>query len=232
MKDIPTTDIDLSHHIQRQIMMRLRQDGDQSYQALKPDGVEGNAFNYHLRSLKQAGLIDSNDAVYSLTPTGHLVADGFSSPVARLMMRPYAHTALLVTSGTKILLYKATRQPLRDVYCLPTGKMRYGDDLQTSVAREAERRAIVGDYTARSLCLINIRFLRDGQTVTHRPGNLWHLEYTGLLEQSVTQNGTADWFERADIATIGKVAPDVIEGLRRLDTNSHNPIDLEWEITG
>lgn len=65
--DTPTTNIDLPHYIQRQIIICLRQDVGQSYQNLKPDGVGGDAFNYHLRYLKSADFIQSDEEKY--TPT-------------------------------------------------------------------------------------------------------------------------------------------------------------------
>ncbi len=232
MENISTTVIDVTHHIQRQVMVQLRQKEDQTYQSLKPDGVEGNAFNYHLRLLKKAGLIKSHNSLYSLTPKGTLVTDGFSSSSGRLMMRPYAYNALLVTSADKVLLYKSERLPLKDIYCLPIGKMRYGEDLGVSVAREAARRNLVGNYDSISLCPINIRFLRRGEVVVHRPGHLWHLEYHGALERSVTSNGVGDWYDKDSLAELGIVAPDVTEGLRRITAKSHNPIDIAWEIPG
>lgn len=230
MEDIATAAIDLEHHIQRRIMTQLRQ-ADLPYQLLKPDGVEGNAFNYHLRALKRADLITSQDGLYTLTEKGYLVADGFSSSTMRLMMRPYAYTALLITSGDKVLVYKGKRQPLQDVYCLPTGKMRYGDTLETSIAREAQRRNIA-PYVATSLCLLNVRFQRQGRTVIHRPGHLWHLAYEGQLKPHATSNGLSEWHEIEEVLSWAKAAPDVQEGLRRLLSGSNEPIDTTWEIPG
>jgi ADP-ribose pyrophosphatase YjhB (NUDIX family) len=229
-RDIPTTNIDLSHHIQREIIMKLRQEGEQPYQGLKPDGVEGNAFNYHLRSLKKAGFIESSDEKYILTPKGHLVADGFSSPVGRLMMRPYAHMGAIVTSGDKVMLYKATRQPLKDIYCIPSGKMRYGDDLPTSLARELERRQITDHYTASFLCQTNVLYIQNSEVVTHRPGVLWHVEYSGELLRTQTQNGISDWFDIDKIEELSPKSPEVMEALARIKSGSHDPIDISWEI--
>lgn len=228
--DISTTSIDLSHHIQRQVIMRLRQNGEQSYQDLKPDGVEGNAFNYHLRSLKKSDFIESTGEKYTLTPKGFLVSDGFSSPVARLMMRPYAHMGIVVTSGDKVLLYRATRRPLDGIYILPTGKMRYGDDLQTSLARELERRGISANYDGKFLCQTNVLYTKNNQVVTHRPGVLWHVEYNDELKSITTQNGVSEWVDLAMIDTLKPISPEVTEALCRIHSHTHDPIDLRWEI--
>lgn len=229
--DVPVSNIDLSHHIQRQIIMRLRQQGDQSYQTLKPDGVEGNAYNYHLRQLRQSGLIEGSKDKYTLTARGFLVSDGFSSPAARLMMRPYAHTSVLVTSGDKILLYKATRQPLKDIYTIPSGKMRYGDDLRISLSRELERRNIVDNYQSTVLCATNFRYQKKDEVIIHRPGTIWHVEYSGERRRRETPNGVSDWYDRDAIDQLSPLSPEVRLALDRLATGSHEPIDEHWDIT-
>jgi hypothetical protein len=230
--DIPTTNIDLSHHIQRHIMMKLRQHGTVAYQQLKPDGVEGNAFNYHLRHLKQREFIEGGNDGYSLTHKGHLVADGFSSPAARLMMRPFAHVSVLVTSGSSLLLYKATRQPLAGIYTIPSGKMRYGESIEDRLQQELARREVHGDYEASFLCMTNFRYMKNGKVIIHRPGALWHVEYTGEKRPGVTPNGASDWYEQAQLASLAPLSGEVGEALGRIASGSHEPIDTAWDIPG
>lgn len=228
--DIPTTAIDLSHHIQRHVIIQLRQRGRQPYQDLKPDGVEGNAFNYHLRHLKQRGLIEGGSEGYGLTHKGHLVADGFSSLGSRLMMRPYAHTSVLVTSGDYVMLYVATRQPLAGIHTIPSGKMRYGESLEDRIRQELARREIHDDYSASFLCMTNFRYTKGGKVVIHRPGALWHVDYRGERRRGQTPNGSSDWYERAGLGELPSLSPEVNEALARLDAGSHEPIDAAWEL--
>ncbi len=230
--DIPTTNIDLSHHIQRHVMMQLRQRGTLTYQQLKPDGIEGNAFNYHLRHLRQRDLVEGGNDGYSLTHKGHLVADGFSSPAARLMMRPYAHVSVLVTAGDQVLLYKATRQPLAGIYTIPSGKMRYGESIADRLNSELERREVHGEYQASFLCMTNFRYMKDGKVIIHRPGALWHVEFGGEQVPGVTPNGTSDWYGRSELAGLEPLSGEIAEALRRVDEGSHEPIDTAWEIPG
>lgn len=230
--DIPTTAIDLNHHIQRHVIMALRQQGTLPYQSLKIDGVEGNAFNYHLRHLKQRGLIEGTPEGYSLTHKGHLVADGFSSPSARLMMRPYAHLAVLVTSGDYVLLYKAVRQPLAGIYTMPSGKMRYGESIDERLGKELSRREVHGDYEASFLCMSNFRYTKMGKVITYRPGAAWHVNYTGERSKGQTPNGESDWYLLSDVDRLNPVSLEVQQALRRLKDDSHEPIDSAWELPG
>ena len=226
MKDTPTTAIDLSHHIQRSILLQLRQNSSQTYQQLKPDGVEGNAYNYHLRNLKQAKLISSEDKIYSLTSMGQVVADSFSFNTGRLILRPHTYTHLVVTAKNKVLLYMPTRQPLPDILCLPSGKLHYNDSFAESITREMKRRDLSDDYTARSLCAINVRYKKGDDIIRQRPGTVWHVEYSGPLNESTTESGSATWYNQKDLTTLKSIAPEVDIVLSRIKMGNSDPIDF------
>lgn len=226
--NIPTTDIDLSHHIQRLLLVRLRQEGPLSYQALKPDGLEGNAYNYHLRLLKKAGLITLSNSLYQLSSTGHLVADAFSFDKKRLMLRPHVYTSLFVTSGSKVLLYLATRQPLKGRMSLPSGKIHFGDSFTDSIKREMERRNLQGAYAAKEYVALNIRYTLDGAVAYHRPGFVWHIEYNGELVERQTESGKTSWFELNSLPQ--GCLPEVTEILHRVTEGATTPIDLTWKL--
>lgn len=230
MRDIPTTTIDISHHLQRQILIQLRQQGARTYAELKPDGVEGNAYNYHLKNLKKSGLIALHDGKYELAPTGHVVADAFSFQTGRLVLRPHFYTYILVTSGDDILLYAPTRQPMPQVLCLPSGKVHYGDGFEDSIAREMTRRRLTDEYTIRHICPLTIRYTKQNEVILHRPGTVWHISYTGEKRTSTTESGTASWFKIADIHGRDDVTTEVVEGLARLRTDTHDPIDTTVAI--
>lgn len=228
-KDIPTDRVDLTHHLQRQILVALRQDGSASYQQLKPDGVEGNAFNYHLRNLRKSDLIAHEDGLYVLTPTGYLVADAFSMGNQRLMLRPHLYTVLLITSREYVLVYEHARPPFAGTYSLLSGKLHYGDTYDASIAREVRRRQLSADYKATAICPFNVRFLQQGEMILQRSGVLWHLDYKGPLETRETTNGKSRWVKRSELESL-PCLPEVHDGLYRLDAASHEPIDSSYDV--
>ncbi len=138
--------------------------------------------------------------------------------------------AAIVTSGDKIMLYRATRQPLKGIYCIPSGKMRYGDDLPTSLARELERRQITDQYSASFLCQTNVRFMRGNEVIIHRPGVLWHVEYDGELQATETQNGISEWFDTDKVSSLQPITPEIAEALARIKSKSHEPIDIVCKV--
>jgi len=229
-KNVTTTAVDLSHHIQRAIIIQLRQRGTASYQALKPDGVEGNAFNYHLRILKKAKLLKQTDEGYGLTHVGHLVSDAFSYDSQRLMLRPNVYTTLLITQDNYVLVYAPVRQPTAGWLCLPSGKVHYGDSFEESIRREVYRRDLSDDYETSLLCATNIRYLRDGEMVVQRPGMIWHVAYKGVLRDRQTDSGRTFWKSKAELLASPDALPDIKHALARLETRTYNSIDLEWSL--
>lgn len=225
MRDIPTTNIDISHHLQRQILIQLRQQGPQTYAQLKPDGVEGNAYNYHLKNLKKASLISLENGQYELTATGHVVSDAFSFQTGRLVLRPHMYTYILVTCGDEVLLYKPTRQPMPNVFCLPSGKLHYGDGFNESIAREMTRRQLSDDYMVSQLCPLSIRYIRQNEVILHRPGIMWHVDYRGEKQTSITESGSTSWFKITDIPNRDDVTTEVKAGLDCITAGTHTPID-------
>lgn len=228
--DIPLSDIDVDHHVQRQVLMQLRQHGPESYVALKPDGMEGNAFNYHLKSLKRAGLVTLEDKIYHLTATGQLVTDSFSFDRQRTLLRPHHYIYPLVVAGDKVLVYEVRRPLLEGKLALPAGKMHYGDDDQTSLQRELKRRGIDDKVSSRMLCGINIRYQRSGETVMHRPGVVWSIAYNGELVETTTPSGASRWYARDELRTNPCALPDVLESLSRLENGDTSPIDLTYLV--
>jgi hypothetical protein len=226
MKDIATFTIDTVHHLQRQMLLKLRQLGAQSYQQLKPQGIEGNAFNYHLKLLKKSGLIELNDQVYQLTPTGLIVTDSFSFEKQRLVVRPHSFTYLYATQGDKILIYRPSREPVAGKICLPSGKVHYGDDFEESIAREASRRGLTNEYTATFLCAINMRFIKSDEIVMQRPGNVWHLEYDGPTVTVETASGFSEWVSQESLED--NILPDIRESMKRSHEGQHDPIDCTY----
>lgn len=228
--DISTTNVDLSHYIQREILIHLRQRGPSSYQELKPDGMEGNAYNYHLRLLKRASLLEHIQGKYSLTHVGYLVSDAYSYESRRLMLRPHMYTVLLVVSAGKVLVYRHFAGPLKGRIGLPSGKLHYGEGFVDSIAKETARRQLSAEYTATALGPFNPRYTKVNQPIVHRPGVLWHVEYSGTLAERETTNGRSYWEEWSELMKLPELLPEVGEGLRRLSGVNDQPTDFEYSL--
>ncbi len=146
------------------------------------------------------------------------------------MLRPHYYVTLLITSGDKVLVYQATRQPLEGKIGLPSGKLHYGDSSADRLKAEVDRRQLTDDFVATSICPINIRYRQDGGMIMHRPGTLWHIDYNGPLLDSRTDSGQAVWMDQAKAMADPTVLPELREGLRRLTDKSSEPIDMVYDL--
>lgn len=229
-RHIATSDIDITHHIQRRILLLLRQSGAQTYVQLKPDGLEGNAYNYHLRELKKAGLIIQKKDAYLLTSTGHLVSDAFSFASSRLMLRPHHYVAPLITQQEQVLVYIPTREPLCGRFCLPSGKLHYGESIKDALDREMKRRNLTNDYTFSELASLNIRYESNGETIVHRPGVVWHVQYNGGRASRQTESGKTLWMPWQEVMASEQCLPEVSEALAVLQGGKKSPIDTAYRL--
>lgn len=230
IRHIPTSDIDISHHVQRRILLQLRQNGPRTYAQLKPDGLEGNAYNYHLRELKKAKLVAQSNETYQLTNMGHLVSDAFSFATARLMLRPHHYIAPLVTHNDKVLVYIPTREPMAGRYCLPSGKLHYGESIEEAIQREMERRNLTNNYSFTDLCALNVRYVREGEVVVHRPGTIWHITYDGECAERQTESGITTWLPHEEVLESERSLPEVVEALKNLRNGTRSYIDLTFSL--
>lgn len=230
MKDHALGSVDPTHHIQRQLLMALRQHGQQTYQQIKPDGLEGNAYNYHLKMLKQAGLVATADSYYSLTPLGSLVTDAFSHDTQRLVLRPNFYIYPLVVSEGHVLAYRPSRMPTKNYITLPSGKLHAGDSLEQGLRRELTRRNLdLSLCTWRQVSVVNMRYTKAGELVFHRPGVMFLVDYLGERIPSETQSGSAFWMDGHAIPK-ETILPDLEAGLRIMRGDMIPMIDVTYEI--
>ncbi len=191
-----TSDIDPFHTMQRHVIKVLRTKDAASYSELLPEGVSGNAFNYHFKQIVAAGLITQNsDKSYSLSDLGRLAEDAISSETFRFKLRPVLGVWLYITSeqhGT--MLYRSNRQPMRHTVGLPFGKVALDVSMESAVERHLQKRGIaLSDTTHSHVASANIRYHQDGALVSHRAGSIWHIAFEGDPITTATESGEAFW---------------------------------------
>lgn len=231
MNDYAIDSVDPAHHVQRQILMDLRQHGNRAYQQLKPAGLEGNAYNYHLKILRHAGLINLADSEYALTPLGSLVTDAFSQEKQRLLVRPHYYVYPLIYQGSNILIYQPKRRPGMGKLVLPSGKLHVGESIAVCLRREAKRRNLeINPLQWSPVCTINVRYVNgQGAVVAHRPGVMFSVSYNGPLETAVTDSGESFWVNIADIKN-DACTPDVMAAVKILQGENVPVVDQDYVI--
>jgi hypothetical protein len=196
---LSTNQLDPSSPLQRKIIIDLRQEGQLTYTDLKPDGVEGNAFNYHLKSLVKSGLVSHDESTYELTPDGLVISDMYSKDKLRVQPRPHFYVYVLVRCDDLILTYTPTRQPGVGICLIPSGKLHFSDDFKTGIVRELTRRGGPEDLEVIDSFPINLKHYRADQLTGQRAGAVFVVKLKEKFETEDWGSGTSEWVNMEEI---------------------------------
>lgn len=191
-----TSDLDPFHVVQKHVIITFRDKDKASYSELQPEGMSGNAFNYHFKQLISSKLIAHNkDGSYSLTKLGRLTEDSISSQSFRFKLRPVLGMWICVRSKEHgYLLYKSNRQPLRDRVGLPFGKIVLGSEIIQSADYQFKKRQLdPAKLKLTKQASANIRYFEGEDLISHRSGMVWFYDYSGEPIVTKTISGESLW---------------------------------------
>lgn len=212
------SNLDALHHIQQTALRQLTYKKWVSYAELLPDGMAGNAFNYHLNYLVKHKLIEKSEKGYTLSSLGRLVIDAMSLNAKRFKLRPSTGVMLYLKNiKGETLLYKSNRQPLIGHLGLPFGKVRIGASFKASAERMILRRGMnPGDITElQYFGPLNICYEENEELVCQRTGQVWSGVYTGEFLGTKTANGESIWQNTSTITSeeINLKTPDQLNDI-------------------
>lgn len=126
------------HWIQKEILKQLILHPQRRYSELKPDGVEGNLFMYHLRSLIRDGYVaKTGSGRYALSADGKRYADRLSLDTLKPRIQPKIVSMIVCRNARgEYLLYRRVRQPFSGMVSFPHGKIHLGETVAEAAARE------------------------------------------------------------------------------------------------
>lgn len=122
------------HWIQRHILKELAVADTKRYTELKPDGIEGNLFQYHSKDLQKQGFIDRSEEGYTLTLKGKaFVANLSLTRDMKRRVQPRVITMIVAKNDqNEWLLFKWKRQPYRGRVSFPSGRLAFGENIYES----------------------------------------------------------------------------------------------------
>lgn len=192
------------HWIQREILKKLSTSERARYIELKPLGVDGNLFMYHLKQLMNDGYLIKIDKGYTLTRKGKtLVAEtslstGQKTLVPRQLVMIYAKN-----SKGQIALYKWNRQPYIDHISLPFSRLRRGETYE-----KAARNTLINKLGQKKepfyLGLVNVIVNKKDKISTHYTAVI----FKAKLDDNVSADGLTGqpfWGTAKDVKTKSSV---------------------------
>jgi ADP-ribose pyrophosphatase YjhB (NUDIX family) len=128
------------HHIQKHILKVLTYTNRARFRDMRPNGVDSNLYNYHLKLLIKENLVVKNEAGYALSPQGMRFADHVSVEKYEYRQQPKVLTKLVcINDDNEIILWPKYKQPFIGRWSLPSGKVHYEDsNLTSAILREAQ----------------------------------------------------------------------------------------------
>jgi ADP-ribose pyrophosphatase YjhB (NUDIX family) len=141
------------HWIQRHILVTLVRHSRGRYSQLRPDGVEGNLFLYHLDGLIKDKLVEKVGRDYQLTAGGLRFVASLSLKTEKTRQQPLVLTAVVCQNEAgEHLLSRWVRQPNAGLISLPHGMVHYGRTLHDMAATElAEKAGLTGQLHYRGV---------------------------------------------------------------------------------
>lgn len=161
------------HIIQKHIMRRLSENTCLRYADIQPEGVEGNQFSYHLRSLEKQSFIKRCKDGYQLTPKGMVFTGSVSFETFQPRIQPKIVTLVVCKNPEgKYLVYKRNRQPFIGAYGFPYGKIHMGERIEQAAKRElGEKTGVTAKLVKKGVMYLLVKN-RDGETIAH---TLFHI---------------------------------------------------------
>lgn len=128
------------HPIQAKILRALLFQTEAKFSQLNVDKVPTDQFNFHLKSLVTAQILEKKDGKYFLTTKGKEFANRFDTE--KVVMERQAKLTLIVVPIKKIgkktyrLVHQRLKQPYYGYFGAVTGKIRWGEKVLDAAARE------------------------------------------------------------------------------------------------
>ncbi|MCU0667349.1 MAG: NUDIX domain-containing protein [Patescibacteria group bacterium] len=129
----------VEHHIQKHILKTLTYCNSARFRDIKPKNTDSTLYNYHLKLLIKAGLVEKiNTGGYKLSPGGMRFADLVSIKNYEPRKQPKLLTKLVsINENNEILLWPKHKQPFIGQWSLPSGKMHFDDiSIEDAIKRE------------------------------------------------------------------------------------------------
>ncbi|MBI2054983.1 MAG: NUDIX domain-containing protein [Candidatus Sungbacteria bacterium] len=155
------------HFIQQHILKLLTYGGAKRYSDLKPSGVEGNRFMYHLNRLIAGGYIRKTKSGYFLAAFGNRYVDKLSLKTFTPRIQPKIVTVLLCRNKAgEYLTYTRNHEPFKNLLAFPYGKLHLTETIYEAAARELkEKTGLAGKLSHRGDVYLKI-FL-EKEFITH-----------------------------------------------------------------
>jgi ADP-ribose pyrophosphatase YjhB (NUDIX family) len=217
--------MEISHPMQRDIVLKLIHKPSATFTELLGDERDSNKFAYHLGKLDALGLILKKDGKYTLSDEGKKLSSFIEGDTGKKAAFPTFNHVLIVKNGSKVLVQRRLKEPFYGYWGFISGKINYGLNVEECALRDIEEET--------GLVASHAQLIGMNQTKTYEDGKLLHhhimfyvrlSDLTGTL-RSKTHKGENAWVEFAEYEKLDRF-PD--KWLREvIDATSFVNLEME-----
>lgn len=205
------------HHIQYSIIALLMKAGMKRFSELKPEGLESNLFQYHLKHTIKEGYVVKVDGGYALSPKGLYFADRHSSLLKTIREQPKTITILVLQNNQgEVLMQQKSRQPFIGSYHLPAGKIHEGETVQGAAQRELVEKTGLTSVELIYRSTVHAHISQNDTLISEYIGFVFAGKYAGEVEEGVWR----------DIHDTRELAPSVAEVLASSESEYGAPKEI------
>lgn len=214
------------HHIQKHILKTLCFNKWSRFRDMRPKNTDSNLYNYHLRLLLKANMIEKVDGKgYRLSPDGLRFVDHASLENVEPRWQPKITTQLVSIKDDGVLLWPKMKQPFIGTWSLPNGKMHYDDtSVETAMRREISYFANEKPTGLKSRGVIEYNASINGIIVSHTIAHI----FTAVVED--VSSDRARWVSMNDLAEL-KATPGTVQAIAATQNESgyfYKYYDIDW----
>lgn len=214
------------HPIQIGILRVLMYQEEARFSDLNPERIPTDHFNFHVKKLLELGFIEKTEQnLYRLTPKGKEFTNRFDTDQRKPLLERQAKIGVLVAcvkgegNSQKYLIQHRLKQPYYGFYGLISGKVRWGETIAETAARELKEEAGV----SATMELVGIEHKIDYST----QGELLEDKYFYIFKateakgdlQERFEGGKNVWLAKNEIFKLPDLFSDVKEVLEIVDRN-------------
>lgn len=220
----------IEHHIQKKIVRLLGATESAHFSEIKPEGLENNAFQYHLKQLIAAGIIEKNkDGTYDLTSKG--TGEYIVSHLSRDENAMQAHAVLLlaVQRDDKWLLATRAVKPQQGQAGFLHGEPVWNEDiLATATQRLQAKTGLRADFEVKGNGFIRIT---EGGAYSSfvQATLLYATNPTGDFDASGSYT-KIDWYSTEELQKLALI-PSMPHLFEVLQGTKPTFFDLSFELT-
>lgn len=199
------------HQIQKKLLCRLSVKNDQKYAELTRGYDFENNIVFHLKKLLKEKLIEKDNNIYKITPKGikiihELGLPDFDNPMKKTLFVGF------VAGDHKNFLLKGHPAAKINFYNLPSGRPRFGENMEEAIARLFE------ENTGLKLEAKRFEFLTLHIKIVKTPGGevmfddgqvIYRVEIAEDEREKMKLNKSLEWKSESEIKKLPNCWPEV-----------------------